>query len=492
MTQPPSAAQEGIAPIGAQASGQPAAPAVSYAELARMAKHETEDPADPQLALDRALTDRLVESAQARMLGEIGELGREELINPADPEVGWGLVFYEDIPQAVRDALEPLRQHRQGRLLPDWGALHTYRGWLRDQGINITNRDTRDLPYYILLVGRPDQILVEYQYELDRIRAVGRLDLGDDPAVYRAYVETVLACEKAPPVARRVLFAAARTPGDDSTYLSADHLVPALAALPDEDKDLQPLGYQAQHLDAARRAQLKAALCADAGGHAPALAFLATHGVSFDAGHAQQVAEQGGWICSDWQGGPVPRQAYLAAADVGPDFYAPGSIIFSLACFGAGSSRKSEYARYYNLLDPQEKLDEQVASRSFVAALPQRLLTYRHGGQPAGALAYIGHVDLSWTSAFWDAEKKQADVALFESLVRRLLLGDTVGMAMEKFAQVVNDFNGALTSFMGHSGKLDISDEKAVGEVWIGRNNAQGFIVLGDPAVRVDPAKLGA
>ena len=88
-------------------------------------------------------------------------------------------------------------------------------GLLRDQNISIINQDTSDLPYYILMVGRPDQIPFEYQYQLDRIRALWRFDLGDDPAPYRAYVDMVLACEKQPPVAKRALFAAARTDGDE-------------------------------------------------------------------------------------------------------------------------------------------------------------------------------------------------------------------------------------------------------------------------------------
>jgi hypothetical protein len=449
-----------------------------------MAKTQAEGP------LDRAhnLMDRLVAYLKARFFGEISEMDRDQLLDPA--EAGWGLLFYSGVPQAVRDALEPLRQHRSGRLLPDWSPLHTLNSWLRDQNISIINQDTSDLPYYILMVGRPDQIPFEYQYQLDRIRALGRLDLGDDPAPYRAYVDMVLACEKQPPVAKRALFAAARTDGDESTTLSAEHLVPALAQLPTADELLHPLGYDVRHLDAAQRDQLKAAVRPDAQGRAPALSFLATHGVAFDPGDDAQRAEQGGWICSDWQGGPVPRTAYLTADDVGPEFNAPGSILFALACFGAGSSKSSEYARYYNLLDPPKKLDEAVADRSFVAALPQRLLTYQQDGQPAGALAYVGHVDLSWAAAFWDAQQEQADVSIFESFVRRVLRGDTVGMAMSKFSQIVNDYNDALTSYMGHSGQMDIRDEKAVGNYWINRNNARGFALLGDPAVRIDPAQL--
>jgi hypothetical protein len=478
-----------IAPLGANAEGAPAAPPVAYADLARMAAEEVESAQPGPWDTARRLMDSLQAFLAGKKLGDIGDLPPEQLANPADPDVGWGVIYHQSVSPAVRAEVDRLLKHRQGRLLPDWKPGHVLESWLGLLGISLINRDTADLPYYLLLVGGPHQIAFEYQYELDRIRAVGRLDLGDDPAAYRAYVDAVLAAEgQGPKAARRAVFAAARTDGDEATRLSADHLVPALAQLPAEDAALAALGFQVDCHAAATRDALRGAL-APAGGAGPALVFLATHGLSFKSDDARLLAEQGAWICSDWQGGPVPRGAVLAGADVDDDFCLPGGIVFSLACFGAGASKQSEYARYYNRLQPAQPLAETVAPRSFTAALPQKLLSHRRGAATAAALACVGHVDLSWDVIFWDAAKQKADLAVFSTFVRRLLRGETVGMAAGRFSQLVDDHHAQLEKLINRAtNKLEIADAQKAGGAWIARNNARGFVILGDPAVKVSAA----
>jgi hypothetical protein len=490
--------EERIAALGVQVNGAPAVPRVSFGDLARMASADVEGRPQPgtqreappavRLSLIRQLINHLREWQLTKHLGDIDDLTPDLLRNPRDPRVRWGIVYHQAVPQDVRAELEVLRKHRNGSLLPDWEPIHTPITWLGAQGINLINRDTAALPYYLLLVGGPDQIPFEYQYELARIRAVGRLDLGPREEPYRAYVESVRSQEERPSPARRALFTAARTRGDESTELSATHLIPALGRLP----DLRELDYHVDPpLTVVRCDELKAALRPDPQGRTAALAFVATHGVSFPPGDARQPGEQGGWVCSDWQGGAVQRHDYLAGTDVGEGFCAPGSIVFALACFGAGTSRQSEYARYYNALSPHQPLSENVAPAPFSASLARAFLAHRDGrGQAAGALAYVGHVDLSWSSAFWDPLRRKADVSVFETFVQRVLRGDSVGTAAHAFTRLVDDCNAKLTGLTGAGGILDIRNSAAVGGAWIDRNNARGFIVLGDPAVRLDLAKL--
>lgn len=486
-------APKSLLSFGVCADGSPVVPPVTYDELAQMAKSEQEGPRqEDDTSRARALIDLLVSWLKAEHLGEIKDLERSTLIHADDPAVGWGVIYHKDVPPAIRNEVERLRVHRKGRLLNEWRPFHSLTTWLGEQGITILNRDTDDLPFYILIVANPKQITFQFQHELGRIRAVGRLELGDDPAAYSAYVDSVLEQEKQPSVAKRVLFAAARNPTDEgATVLSADLLVPPLVALPTNDEALQKYHYAVAHLDGFTRGELMAAIKPDTNGHSPAFVFVAAHGLQPDGTAKERFNRQGSWISSEWKMGAVPADACLTGAQVGPAFHAPGSIFFALSCFGAGTPQRSDYARWHNEAFPHAKpLAPLLAQTDFVANLPKCLLSYRSTDKAAGALAYVGHVDLSWPISFWDAETEQVDLALFKDLVRSVLRGDTVGMAVRKFSQIVDDYNDLLATFVTNTGKMDLTDAPKVGTYWIGRNNARGFIVLGDPAVRIVPEAL--
>ena len=297
-----------LVPIGVWADGQPAVPEVSVATLARMAKADVEGGTIGPGAGNRHLIDVIRTWLKGKKLGYVGQPG-PGWRNPADPNVGWGIVFYKKVPPEVRNELARLREHRHGKVLPDWKAVHTARTWLNDQGITIANRDPGKLPYYLLLVGTPEQISFEDQYQLDRIRAVGRLDFGDDAAAYKTYVDTLLAQESTPTVGKRVVVAAPRN-NDEPTRLTAEYLVPAVTEHVKTSPVLAPFAYTVLLLDKAMRGDIQTALCPDAAGRSPALAFVAGHGL-----RSKDADEQGAWISSEWdqsKGGAVP--------DSGPPF----------------------------------------------------------------------------------------------------------------------------------------------------------------------------
>jgi hypothetical protein len=477
-----------ILPIGVWDDGRPAVPEVTAAALARMARAEVEGAASGKVASGSQLIDASAAWLKEKRLGYVGQPG-PAWRDPTDPTVGWGVVFANPVLAEVRQALEPLRERRKGKVLPDWKAGHPAITWLRHQGITIANRDPTVLPYYILLVGTPKQIRFEDQYQLDRLRAVGRLDFGDDVEAYKSYVETVLAQEAHPTIGKRVVVSAARN-NDEPTRLTADYLAPAIANHVRTAPALAAYRDAVQLLNKATCEEIRAALRPDAAGHAPALAFIAGHGL-----RSTDADKQGAWIGSEWDqpaGGAIPEAALLTGAAVGPGFHAPGSILCSPACFGAGSPAESEYARTFNAVvtDPKERLEETLAAEPFVARLPKRLLSFRQAGAPAACLAFVGHVDVSWPTAFYDFKQDKADPWVFREFAEAILQGDTVGMATEVFARLHDDENAKLTARTSRTGKLDISDEPAVAQAWIDRNNARGYIVLGDPAVRIDPDKL--
>ncbi len=506
-----------IYPLGVRYDGRPVVPPVSYLELASMARRDEETPQPGATSAARRLVNNILDWLKNNALGDWSYTDRQWLVDPAAPGVGWGVVYHRSVPQEIRAEVDRLVEHRQGYPLEDWSKGDTLLSWLEKHGVDPLNRDvTSKLPYYILIVARPDLVPFHDQFELSRLRAVGRLDLGGDPLDYRSYVESLIAGEGEASAAPRILLSASRPTGDEASRLCGEVLLPDLARAFRSDARVSSLASRLDILDDATSADLKIALRPDIRGSGEdgarkpsvaiggsgtiprhrasepyprrgslALAFLAAPGISFPINHPRQREEQGGWIGSDWMGGPVPREAYLGGEQVGPDFCAPGSVLFSLASYGAGTPQKSEYAKIYNAFHSNRKAEEDLAQQPFQAALPRRLLSVRLEDQPACALAFVGSTDITWTASFWDPGQATADGSLYETFVRRLLLGETVGMAAAIFPGRVQACNEALAGYKDKLGRLKIDVPQIVGRLWIERNHARGFVILGDPAVRI-------
>ena len=110
------------------------------------------------------------------------------LDNPT--QVGWAIVFHEDTPQEIREALTPLVDHRRAQAgdlfkVLDYKKGEQVRDWYRRHGISTGNFEPELVPYYLLLVGPPTYIPFEFQYLLGIEYAVGRLafDSAADYAV---------------------------------------------------------------------------------------------------------------------------------------------------------------------------------------------------------------------------------------------------------------------------------------------------------------------
>ncbi len=472
-----------LVPFGIRLDGRPVIPPLTTLELGNIARRDEETPLPGATLAARRLVDNILDWLKANRLGDYGYDDRAARVDPAAPGVGWGVVYHRSISAEIRAEMDRLVEHRQGYLLEDWAARDTLLSWLEKHGVDALNRDvTSKLPYYILIVARPDQVSFQDQFELNRMRAVGRLDLGNDPTAYRAYIDGIFASQSRSCRGRRVLLADACPAANSGVQFGASGLVSALA----EKIVRQPVpGVEITLREAATCAGLRASLHPGKDGCPPALAFVAAPGVWFPINHRQQQAEQGAWIGADWQGGPLPRQAYLAAEDAGPDFTAPGSILFSLASYGVGTPQKSEFARVYNLAHPAVKLEEDLARHSFSAALPGRLLSLEVEGVAAGALAFAGFSDLSWISSFWDPIQGQPALDLYQTFLHRLLQGETIGMAVAHIPAMVQACNEALAGFKDKLGRFKMDYAHTIGSLWVARCHARGFTLLGDPAVKM-------
>jgi hypothetical protein len=194
----------------------------------------------------------------------------------------------------------------------------------------------------------------------------------------------------------------------------------------------------------------------------------------------------GALLCQDWPGpegarGPVSEDQYLAAGHLPGGQAIRPRVVFSFACFGAGTPHVSDYPGRSTEARPE------LAPDSFTARLPQRLL-----GEPAGgALAFVGHVDRAWSCSFlWKG--LTAQVTPFVSTMLALMDGARLGPAMEsltsRYAEIASELTLAMDDFRKY-GKT-IEDADLVG-LWTATHDARAYVVLGDPAIRAVPPPGG-
>jgi hypothetical protein len=342
------------------------------------------------------------------------------------------------------------------------------------------------VPYYLLLAGPPTAIPFEFQYLLGGEYAVGRLAF-DRATEYGQYARSVVAYETAASVGnhKEVVYWGTRHLGDPATNLSASLLVEPLARGTPDGPSLykqsvhERLKYAGKLYDgdAALRAVLLETLHAD---KPPALLFTASHGMAIQSGRPNQMSDNGGLLCQDWPGfGSVKRQHYVAAADVSDDANVSGLVAILFACFGGGTPDTDQFLM--NLAQPAAA--PPLAPQPFVAALPRRLLAHPRGG----ALAVIGHVDRAWGFSIQPPKTTGSQIGPFYNGLCFILDGCPVGHAVaQQFGQRFVTLSATLLSVVSPSAPASLlpSDRDLV-TYWLERNDAQNYVLLGDPAVRI-------
>jgi len=413
-------------------------------------------------------------------------------VNPTDvSRAGWGVVFAAETPLGMRDALEPLIAHRRRHVPPDrckvlkYKAGESIKDWLQRHGIATGNVVPTKIPYYLLLVGSPESIPFDFQYLLDIEYAIGRLSF-DRPDLYRRYAESVVDYETsaAVPNTREIVYWGTRHDADRATQMSADHLITPLycgapGALGEEGQRAiaEALGYRARCLRGpdASKANLTEVLQAPGDAPRPALLFTASHGLGWPCGHKDQIPAQGALLCQDWSGfGSVQPSHYLAASDVADDARLLGLVAFHFACYGAGTPA------FDNFLTDRGQGAVSIAKRPFVAALPQRLLSHPQGS----ALAVLGHVERAWGYSIMPPGVGPQLVP-FRNCIGRILGGEPVGHATKDFSEKYAALSAALADQLDETKPGPRPKDEEVAWSWIERNDAQNYIILGDPAVRL-------
>ena len=370
--------------------------------------------------------------------------------------------------------------------------------FLRRHGVANTLVDpSRGVPFYLLLVGRPgptaagDKAFIPFgvQYELDLFWGVGRLCFTDpqtgahDLAAYARYAEQVVAYERRakPTTSRHMVYFGVQNNLDLATKQSSEDLItPLYQGVDGNDPLAQQWGFT-QELWGGKQgtaANLEQILRGKTAHGQPALLFTASHGLGYPADHAELARYQGALVCQDWPGsGAVKSEHVYGAERLSSETRVEGLIAFLFACYGAGCPQEDDF----DFKNQQRKI---IAPYSIVAQLPQHLLLN-------GALAVMGHVDRAWSHSFRiDGLAKQTQG--FDSVLGRLMKGDRAGLATDSFNLIQGQIAMELTSQLENSRQvleLDVplspDDLRRLGGLWVARNNARNYALLGDPAVRL-------
>lgn len=415
-------------------------------------------------------------------------LGLPSSINPSNLEkAGWAIVFSAES-GTVKDSLGTLIRHRRRTIPPDRCKILEYRkgedvrSWLKRYGVSPGNVIPSKVPFYLLLIGSPTTIPFEFQYALSIEYAVGRLCF-DELEHYAQYALSITSFEKR--LARNeseVCFWAPRH--DEATELSADFLVRPLAErgkyadLENADDSFTTenrcfIGKRATKQCLSEILESKST---------PAMLFTASHGVGWPVGHAQQKEKQGALVCQDWnQRGEFNESHYFAASDITDEAKVNGLVVFSFACFSAGTPAYDTFDAGSFLTRANSKnRAARIAHAPFVTALPQRILSHPQGS----GLAFIGHVDRAWSFSI-KPHGLAEQLIPFRNCISTILRGKPVGLALRDFAQRYAILSTALLNTLGPSKTNALTTDQAMILAWIERNDAQSYIILGDPAARV-------
>ncbi|WP_052519401.1 hypothetical protein [Archangium violaceum] len=460
----------------------------------------------PTLAQGLPLNTAEQAPAPEKVAGHLRDVGGDP---NSLPDQRWGLVVPEGREgDRLLALLEPLKRKREEdqqaparvyRLPASLGAqgkLEDFHLWkrtvLEDESV-----PEGEWPHYLLLLGDFHQVPFELQQALYGDRLVGRLAFRQEQD-YASYVDKVLRQERAAASVSkpRTLFYTVRD-GTHATTLGYEMLVkPGIQSTQEQQELGRFPTSRVLEIGEPGNPSLDT-LLAEAALAEPSLLFSMSHGLgSPRAGwrNPQEQQELQGAL-SLGEEDPLTAGDLKLLMDAGKSFL-PGGTWFLFACFGAGTPSRSAFHPWLRQLQQagqfRDSLQSVLASlpregeRPFVAALPQVALAHSRG-----PLAVFGHVDLAWTYGFQDRDTRQGKVSRFLEPLRQLASQRRAGVALDRLMRDYSQTNSELTTLYDreesnrNASRPTPIDLPKRAHLWMVRQDLAGYILLGDPAVRL-------
>lgn len=397
------------------------------------------------------------------------------------------------------DAIAPLVERRRGQQ----GQVAVYRVPTRmtmDEAARWKKRVFRscadvgdDLPRYQLIVGDLDEVPLAVQQVQATDGFVGRIAF-DDLDGYRAYAEKVVRWEDQPATAAagHAILHAVRD-GTLATRRGIEALIAPAEEILRRRRVAGDVRFSELRVTGSSRPAPDELWTAATGG--PGVLLSLSHGVGVPrvgrsaaapARVEQQRREQG---AISFGGG-----GWVTGADVAGRGFLPGGVWLAVACFGAGTAETSDYRHWLDTLrraghagsEIEHVLDTLAHERPFVAAVPKAALA-----DPDGPLAFVGHVDLAWTYSFFDLDDRPRQrpgriVGVIQALLNRHRAGVAMGKLMRFFAEVNTELTALHDAGVrAASGSIGDREQARRGHLWMLRQDLAGYVLLGDPAVRL-------
>jgi hypothetical protein len=458
-------------PMGVRANGQPR-PALTPEELLRQVEGAAGD------------TDEVLARGQAgKVLGVAGNVD-----DPMDlRETGWAVLFASDADPRIHQQLQPLLDLRR-KQVQDEKLFRIFEGregvfpgqpadnWARQRGVSLTAAvdPRKGVPYYLLIVGSPREIPFEFQALLKLQWAVGRLYF-DDIKDYGRYAQAVVDYE-APdfrPVQRRSAAAwVTKHDGDAATTMLSNAVYGDFVGGDD------PLGERRQFSlewfgdGEATKEQLAEILRGKAPSGPPAILFTGSHGGEWPMDDpAAQRQMQGALVTQEFnRGTPLGAANVFSAGDVPADAQVHGMMAFMFACYSGGCPTEDNY--FFN----KDGSKIPVAPEALIAKLPQKLLS-------RGALAVIAHIDQAFSYIFQNLEGTP-QVQSIRTPLELLMKGERAGLAADRLNLQWSAIAAQVGVALGRRREPNF-DPESFATLYIARDDARNYIVLGDPATRL-------
>lgn len=321
------------------------------------------------------------------------------------------------------------------------------------------------LPRYMTIFGSPEDIPWSVQYNLQASRYTGRIDLEGE--ALENYVNAIVQdWGNVDPNPEAITVWAVDHGDHDITHLMRNAIAAPLKAEFENDADYTPdfLAKEAATQDGLRRSL---------GENTPVFVATTSHGATHPLSDVSTMQGQLG----------LPVDAGHVLTDPGTllNAWQPnGAIWYAQACCSAGANGMSDFIDYVPAGSGVAHILDGVAKcGAMTAPLPRALL-----GAAKPLRAFVGHVEPTFNWTLRHATGQFMTTPLLTSFYTRLFSGLPLGMALDECrrasASLLAEFS---TTKRKHLDGTDMSGTLL--RLQLMAKDWQSFVILGDPAVKI-------